>query len=131
MARLLTPDAHCPILTFRFLIESDSLPNIKYYGKSTDLPKWTTETQWQNLIKMNCYHFENITVNELSALNLNDSHNMNIKILAPDETVIYEWQLIGNVIKIDYGKMDRSFEDVTMAEISFMPSDCVVAFNPN
>ena len=129
MPRKLLPDALHPILKFRFLVTTDQLPGLKFYGKSTDLPKWTSETQWKNLIKIRCYHFEGITVNELSKL---DKKNikLTIAILDPAEDVIYEWRLVGDIVGIDYGKMDRSFDEVTEAEISFMPNECIVAFDP-
>jgi hypothetical protein len=129
MARV-KPEAYNPTLMFRFAVEfPNELKHIHYYGKASDLPKWTNVNGWENEIKILCYHFEGITVNELSEMNTEDVTAI-IKILNPDESTLYEWRLKGDVIKIDYGYLDRAIENVTLAEITFLPKECIIVFEP-
>lgn len=129
MSREIVSKGWKPSLQFRYQAHfPDQETHLKFYGRSIDLPKWSKETGWKNPIKIGCYHYENITVNELSKLNT-ENIKLVIQILDPDgSTSIYEWRLLGNILSIDYGNLDWGVDDCTQATILFQPSDCLIAF---
>jgi len=131
MPRIVEPTSFKPNLQFRFQAElSGQAPGLKFYGRSVDLPKWTKENGWKNSLKIGCYHFEGITVNELYGLK-KENAKLTIKILSPVGTPIYEWRLVGDITGIDYGKVNWGVDDIIQATITFEPNECEIAFEPN
>jgi hypothetical protein len=131
MARVVRPDTFIPLLRFRYKAEIvGQAPGLSIYGRSVDLPKWTNKDGWCNPLNIRCYNFEGITVRELSEIKP-ENINLIISILDPTGSPIYKWNLIGDIISIDYGNLDWGIDDVTESTLVFMPRECVIAFELN
>ncbi len=131
MSKLRPATVFHPSLSFRYRARLvGQAPHLEFYGRQVDLPKWTKEDGWKNEIAIKCYHFENITVNELSNINPIDA-KLIITIVDPAGKEIYEWRLIGDITVIDYGSVNWGIEDVTEATLVFKPKECNLALELN
>ncbi len=148
MPRLLTPEAHNPILQFRYQITTSKLPNVQLYGKAATQPthqsapvtveyvnsyfKVKGKLRWDS-ITISCYNFEGITATELWAYlqqhqavdSATDTyaptykHDMSLMLLGPDEAPVGTWKLVGAFFEtVAYGTHDRGTDDVSTAELT-------------
>jgi hypothetical protein len=148
MPRLLVPDAHHPILQFRYLITTSKLPTAAIYGKAATQPtaqgtpvtveyinsyiKVKGKLRWDS-ITMSCYNFEGITATELwtylqdhqAVSSATDTrapaykHDLSLMLLGPDEAPVGTWKLIGAFFEsVAWGSHDRGTDDVSTAELT-------------
>ena len=103
---------------------------MEFYARSVDLPKWTKDYGWSTPLVIRCYHFEGITVREVSEINPTDV-NLIITIVDPSGVPIYEWNLVGDISAIDYGNVDWGIDDITMLTMVFIPKECNLALELN
>jgi hypothetical protein len=128
VARKVNPQTFKPMLRFRYKASiAGQAPGLQFYGRSVDLPKWTSADGWKNPLKIRCYNFEEITVRELSELKTENVH-LTITILDPSGSGLYQWNLVGDITLIDYGNLDWGIDDVTESTLVFEPKECVIAF---
>lgn len=131
MPRVVRPDTFIPLLRFRYKAKIvGQAPGLELYGRSVDLPKWTKNNGWKNALKIRCYNFERMTVEELHKLNKTDVQLV-ITILDPTGNGIYQWRLVGDIVEVDYGNLDWGIDDITETTLVFEPSECTIAFELN
>ena len=127
MSRVFSENIFIPNLSFRFKVKIEGqAPGMEFYARAVNLPTWRRDTGWQNPINIRCYHFQDITIKEVSTINPVDV-NLTISIVDPTEKIIYEWKLLGDIEEINYGTLDRGVDDVTELIIIYNPKECIIA----